>query len=74
VSKPKGCRQVHIGTEAWDYKFGKESVVIYSPAGVKTVVNYNTLTGQDWTGLDSDCKFPIGPSYVSEYILKNLFK
>jgi hypothetical protein len=69
----KGFRKIHIGTEQWDYRFGKTSVTVYSPAGVKSVINYDILTGEKWIELDRDCKPPIGPAQVSDYILNNLF-
>jgi hypothetical protein len=73
MSEHKGYRKVHVGTDTWEYKFGKSNVIIFSPSGVKTVVDYSTLTGGNWMALDKDCRGPVGPGYVSQYILENLF-
>lgn len=68
MSKLKNHRTIHIGSDVWHYRFGKANAVIVSPTGMKTVVDYNKLTGQEWLARDWDEKFAIGPKYVSDYI------
>jgi len=72
TTKRRGYRKVHLGTSVWEYKFGKQRVVIYSPSGTKTVVYYSTMIGQGWDD-DRDCRTPVGPGHVSDYIWANLW-
>jgi len=67
-------RKIHTGNQVWEYSIRKGCVVIHPPEGKKKiVVDYNILTGRDWSVLDrgqqkGSSDGMIKPSDVKNYI------
>lgn len=70
--KRKGYRQVHINKTVWDYKIGRQNVIIFSPSGKKCIASCWSVFGSDASDWDK-YTFPIAPGDVVKYIWANLW-
>jgi len=72
----KGRRAVHIDGKAWEWKVGKESILIWSPEGEKHVTDQSQVTGMSWDSLErgywKGWFKGITPSMVKEWIVHNI--
>lgn len=69
-------RKIHFEDEIWEYKIKPSCVIIISPERVNHRIDMSTFTGWSWHDIERGQwkKYfpPIKPSYVKEYIEKNL--
>jgi len=75
--EPKhGFRQLNVGDAVWQFRVGKNSVVIFDPAGRRYCPSHAEITGlsQDsvermrWKNRGSDHEANVRPSTVAEWI------
>jgi len=70
-------RNMVIGEQTWQFRFGAQSVVIKSPEGKSTIVDYSKLTGKSW-GIIERGQYKktedgmVTPRFVRKYIEENL--
>ena len=48
----RNFRKIHIGESVWEYKIGKQNVVIFSPEGIRYRTDHSKLTGLTWDSIE----------------------
>lgn len=47
-----GFRKLHVRSEIWEYKIGKNAIQLFSPDGKKHVTSQSEVTGMSWDDLE----------------------
>jgi hypothetical protein len=74
--KMKGEREARVGDETWGFRMGRQNVVIVTPDGRKSFVDFVTLTGRSWGTLErgqwkGTSDGMVTPEHVKRYIRKH---